>query len=208
MNTINYKTLAIISRLFKASSKDETRNYLNGVNLRAVNDDKVIIEATTGYYANQTEIIDFDLNQFLKLLFPEGLIISNKNDKMIKEVLKEFKKNYANSPKLFFTLDDFLTLRIGDRILGQLQRIERDYVKLDSVVGNLKESDNIFKIAFNFDCLKKLVESMEKNKHQIISLNLDKSKILEKDTCHMKPILVTSMTQDCKQKAILMPCKV
>jgi len=200
------KTIQTITNLIKVASKDETRTFLMGVNCRPGEYDTVILESTNGFCMNQTILNDRGFNEFLFDNFKEGLIINRNNEKGLKAILKEYKKE---GPELTFSLSDNLIIQLGDKFLMQLNVIDRDYVKLDSILGNLKESEENFKIGFNFDLLKDLVSSMENSgKTKIITFNINKKMILEKDTCTIKPILVTGKAIQGIEKAVLMPCKV
>jgi len=191
---IKRTTLETILKSFNATSKDETRLMLNGVNLSNNDDGLLSIQATDGHILVKhdtqdkielSESITIDRIGSAKL---KNFLTANKDLKFLIDINVE----QNNNLQLF-------TLQKRDGVI--LPVIQREYVKTGTIISGAVNKKDYIEINFNPVLLEKLYKTMKKTKDRNprVTFKIDKNSSLS-------PIVVGCHASDVL--GLLMPLKV
>lgn len=136
MIQINKEFLLILLNLINAASKDETRLYLNGVNIRKHNHKNLIVmEASDGKILAQHRIQNEELYQHLQ----ESVIVSTESILTLKTFMQTWKSVHWFYMRIE---EDYLAVSVSQEfsLLSSipLRLIKRDYPDLDSITRTPK----------------------------------------------------------------------
>ena len=177
---IKRSTVDIILRAMNASSKDETRKNLNGVNVRrAETKGEIYIEAVNGHIAFRKKVEDFGAYNQVE----ESIIISN--EKRTLTNLKFILKEYA-STEYPFQVNDHDVLIAGEK----LRTVAREFVKLDMVIPKYKD-DDVTTVTLNADYIMQLAKTIETNGRAPKKLTFR----INKDN-NLKPVVINQNDDD------------
>jgi hypothetical protein len=196
MKEIKRNTLELILKSFEASSKDETRPFLNGVRIGKDKDGQSLVEACDGHILSR-HYVDED--------FTQEIII----DKTSKASLKSFLN--SNKQERVFLLDDnteenkhLKVLTMDNREGVILPVIFKDYAKTDSVIPkyNDKTQEDYLEFSFNPKLLEKLYKSMQgNNSHPRVTFKI------RKENSATSPIIVEASNSLDVNIGVLMPVR-
>lgn len=204
-------TLRTIVKLFNVASKDETRVYLCGVQIRKnLDDNRLLVEACDGHILSRFLVDDEELVDLLaKQNGPDNLIIDRSVENELKAFIKHFSKEGGDAEFKTELRERELVVSGGGRT-ANLPLVVREYPKTDSVIpkirndeGNLK--DDFIQIGLNPELLARIAKTIVEigKSHKGIKLTINKNGTLS-------PIVVELIEDNGQghETSILTPMKV
>jgi hypothetical protein len=153
--------LESLLRLNNCASKDESRIYMNGVNIKPISEGVVEMAATNGYILSTcTEFCPlFELKPDIENMIFDRFSVQN-----LKSLLKEYKTR-----DLFdfeFNGDYQIVLKVGEKVVGLLDLISREYINYKPVLDKIlnRNDQDKFSVILNIDYLYKVFESLKTDK--------------------------------------------
>ncbi|MFZ8932364.1 MAG: hypothetical protein ACO2ZP_00500 [Bacteriovoracaceae bacterium] len=193
-SVIHRQTIEALIRINEASSKDETRMYLNGVHFKNTGN-KVQLTATDGHVLAREKI-----DMGVESLEDSEYIIHREDIPDLKKLLKSNKTamyfNFIPSPT-----GSSINIVFGDE-MRFLRVIEREFPKADAVISPVenKKDDDLYEFTINPDLVKKLMKALIKQKGKGLTFMLD----TKNNLC---PIEVRTTDHSQENIAIIMPMK-
>jgi len=196
---MNLGTLRKLSLLMNNTSNDITRLFLNGISIRKLTDNNLVLTATDG--VQLCEYIVNDSNLFEQM--NEDIIVSNEIKKQLKDFIKKFKE-YDDNISIGLEFNNNQMLISTNNTLG-LPLVFREYPKTD--IFKKHEGNNIIEFKIDFKILKQLVDGLEfNNPNGGYGKKIIKFTLQDKERARISPIHIESDSGK-ENKAIIMPCK-
>lgn len=192
---MNETTLKYIIQAFNTTSSDMTRIHLGMVNVKAMGQDRVRIQATDGRKATQVMVFD---KTFSDLIGDKELNFNPEYLSILKTVVKSYKRLPELSCELIgndLMIQEIKIPMVIDKSLAEYPDVDRVMPKTDNILPEHK-----FEVGFNAEYLMDILKAMqEDNKQKIVKLTFNTSN-------NRSEILVQVGNNE--SRAVLMPCRI